>query len=38
VAQLGRAGDVAVPRVVGHSDLKPLVTHWVWLWSPSPSP
>ena len=27
--QLGRAGDVVVPRVEGHSGLKPLVTHWV---------
>ena len=29
LAQLGRAGDVAVLRVERHADLKPLVTHWV---------
>ena len=29
LAQLGRAGDVAAPRVERDADLKPLVTHWV---------
>jgi hypothetical protein len=26
--QLGRAGDVAVPRVERDADFKPLVRHW----------
>src|SRR5262245_56618410 len=36
LAQLGRAGDVAVPRVVAHGDLKSLA-HLLRLWASSAS-